>query len=161
MTILGTVLALVALNSLTNKHWVISEHLPERPGLTQLIGLAIGTIAVMVGIGGGALLTPILLAFSVPIKMAVGTATLSGLLISTPGLVAAVLGAKTVPTHDLLLFSVGYLNIPLVAAIVPFAIVAARWGAALSHRLPANTLRKAFAFYLLLVAGRMLYSALN
>ncbi|GAA0373343.1 sulfite exporter TauE/SafE family protein [Bowmanella denitrificans] len=120
--------------------------------------LAIGGLSSMMGIGGGTLSVPVLTLMSQPIHRAVGTAALFGLLISLPGAVGFAIsgwGDSRLPPASL-----GYINLIGVALIAPVTVVVAPFGARLAHRLAKRHLSMLFGFFLLLVAGRMLYRTL-
>ena len=151
------VLALLALNSFFDVKAV--SVLPNSQLLSNGLAGVIGCLAVMLGIGGGSMVTPLLLLCSVPVLHAVGTASLAGLLVSLPGLGMALLQVDSVSLP--LPLSYGYLNVPIIATLVPCGIVGAQLGAALAHRLPARALRQGFALFLLVVSGRMFVSALS
>ena len=157
ITLFALVIAISAINNLSENSLVLAPSLPRSWVLTQSMGLAIGVLSVMVGLGGGALTTPLLLLFGVPILHAVGTASLAGLLISTPGVLAGLWAAQGLDSG--LPWSYGYLCLPLIAILIPCSVRAAPWGAALAHRLPALVLKKAFALFLLMMAGSMLARA--
>ena len=154
--VFATLIILVSLMNLLNRSVVLAEQLPSNQLITQSLGLVIGAISVSIGLGGGALITPVLLAFGVGILAAVGTSSLAGLLISVPGLSAALIAAKEVDTG--IPFSYGYIILPLIAILIPCGIIAARWGAMLAHKLPAEVLKKAFSAFGLLIGLRMLMS---
>ncbi|MBF0306901.1 MAG: sulfite exporter TauE/SafE family protein [Alphaproteobacteria bacterium] len=158
-TVLTAVFATVAL--------LVAANMAIRPEPRPVVGglpgrwaqwalaMVIGGFSAMMGIGGGTLGVPILSAFAYPIRRAVGTASAIGLIVSLPGtigFVAAGLG------HDGLPFgSLGYVNLVGVALIVPASILTVPLGAKLAHSMPVAWLRRAFALFLLLTAGRMFY----
>jgi uncharacterized membrane protein YfcA len=105
------------------------------------------------GIGGGTLSVPLLTAFTVPIRRAVGTASAIGFLIAVPGAIGFALsgwGDSRLPP-----LSLGYVNLIGFALITPMSVACAPVGAWLAHRLPATGVRLAFAAFLLATAARM------
>ncbi len=83
--IFATVALAVAVNMTFRKDGIaLAGSLPGTP-LKELLGLLIGSISVMMGIGGGTLSVPILTLFSYPIRLAVGTASAIGLIIAVSG----------------------------------------------------------------------------
>src|SRR3546814_14598512 len=64
-----------------------ADRLPANRFGSGLIGFVIGTLSVMMGIGGGTLSVPVLSAFNFPIHRAVGTASAPGLAVALPGAV--------------------------------------------------------------------------
>lgn len=125
---------------------------PVKEGLGGLIGL----VSVMMGIGGGTLSVPILSYFSYPIRKAVGTAAAIGLIIAVPGTLGYVwsgLGVADRPP-----FSLGYVNIIGVLAIIPASMATAPLGAKLAHTISPKALRYSFALFLALTSLNMLRS---
>lgn len=155
----ATVALIVAANmALRPEGWILREKLPSL-GPLRAIGAAIGALSAMVGIGGGTFSVPVLSACSIPIRLAVGTASAIGLMIAVPGSAGFIFVGFDVPA--LPPGSLGYVNLIGFALIVPATMLAAPWGARLAHVLPARSLRRAFAFFLFLTALRMFYGLLT
>jgi len=108
------------------------------------------------GIGGGALSVPLLAAFSVEIRRAVGTAAAFGFLIAVPATLGFVMSGWGVPGRPPL--SLGYVNVIAAAVILPFSTAAAPFGARLAHRVNPVWIRRVFAAFLIVTAIRMLMS---
>ncbi|MBN7819674.1 sulfite exporter TauE/SafE family protein [Bowmanella yangjiangensis] len=156
--VFGVVALLVALKMLLPlDNLTLSRDVPR--GLAAPFPpLAIGGLSSMMGIGGGTLSVPVLTLMNQPIHRAVGTAALFGLLISLPGAFGFAYsgwGDARLPPGSL-----GYINLIGVALIAPVTVVMAPLGAKLAHRLDKRRLSMLFGFFLLLVAGRMLYRTL-
>lgn len=151
--VFATVALLVALDmALRPGDKRIASSLPQgwpRWGL----GGVIGSFSVVMGIGGGTLSVPILTAFAVPIREAVGTASAIGFLVAVPG--AAGFALSGLSTPGLPPFSLGYVNLIGVALITPMSVVCAPLGARLAHQLPPSAVRLAFAAFLLATAVRL------
>jgi uncharacterized membrane protein YfcA len=154
--IFGVVAVLVSFNMATRKDGsYIRDGLP--PGfLKHLIAFVMGGVSVMMGIGGGTLGVPTLSAFNFPIRRAVGTASLLGLIIALPGTVAFI--ASGLGRDDLPPFSFGYANLIGFAMIVPATVVMAPVGAKIANTINPRALRIAFAVFLGITACRMLYA---
>lgn len=157
--VLTAVFAVVALAVAANmafrkEGWTLRDHLPALPG-QAVMATVIGTISVMMGIGGGTLSVPTLSAFAYPIRLAVGTAAAIGLIIGVPGAIGFLvsgLGASGVPPG-----TVGYVNLIGFALIVPCTVLAAPLGAKIAHTINPRKLRLAFAVFLAATAARMFY----
>lgn len=121
------------------------------------IPLGIGTIATMMGIGGGGLAVPVLTLCNEKIHRAVGTAALFGLFVSLPGTAGYIVGGWNDPR--LPVGSLGYVNLVGFALIVPATIIAAPIGARIAHSLSRRRLSTVFGFFLLLISTRMIYRA--
>lgn len=125
---------------------------PLGPGAARALALAAGLVGGIVagalGIGGGVVMVPALVAAGAGIHLAVGTSLVA------VGANAAVATA----TH----FALGYaptlaaLGLPLAAGSVP----GSELGAWLAHRFHADRLRRAFGAFLLAVAAWVAWSAL-
>jgi uncharacterized membrane protein YfcA len=108
-----------------------------------LEGLAVGAVTGLVGAGGGFLVVPALVLLGkLPMREAVGTS----LLVITMKSFAAFAGHAPGVELDLV----------LAGGITVAAIVGSVGGAAIAGRLPAATLRKAFAWFVLAMAGFLL-----
>ncbi|WP_245903149.1 sulfite exporter TauE/SafE family protein [Humitalea rosea] len=133
----------------------LRDRFPAEP-LRSLIGGLIGTVSAMMGIGGGTVGVPILSMFGAPIRAAVATASVFGIIISIPasiGLIYAGLGNPLLPP-----FSFGYVNLIGFALIVPSSMLATPWGVHLAHTIPPLALKRAFAIFLAITATRMIYT---
>lgn len=157
--VFAVVALLVAANMAFRKEgWTLRDSLPSKPAQAG-IGVVIGTISVMMGIGGGTLSVPILSAFAYPIRRAVGTAAAIGFIIGIPGTIGFLLSG--LGQDDLPPGSVGYVNLIGLALILPCSVVAAPWGARIAHAIDPGKLRAAFAVFLFLTSARMIYGLLT
>jgi uncharacterized protein len=108
------------------------------------IGLAAGTFAGLFGVGGGVLIVPALVFLAkFPIKVALGT-SLGAIAILPVGL----LGAYTYYQH-------GNLNIRASLLIALGIFLGALVGAKLAQMVPAATLQRIFAVFILIMAVRL------
>ncbi|UAA37126.1 sulfite exporter TauE/SafE family protein [Paraneptunicella aestuarii] len=150
----GVIATLSALNMLfrTAKS-AIASSLPGKFG-QAIIASCIGAFSSMIGIGGGTLSVPILTACSYPAHKAVGTAAAIGLAISLPGAITMLI-LGTAP-EDAPFGTLGLVNFPGLACIIPLSVLCAPLGANLASKLDSNVLKKLFAVLLLLTGLRML-----
>ncbi|HHJ39355.1 MAG TPA: sulfite exporter TauE/SafE family protein [Methylothermaceae bacterium] len=121
-------------------------------------GVVIGTLASMLGIGGGTLTVPLLVKFSYPMRTAVAVSSFCGLPIALAGTVGY--GWLGWDQTGLPSGSFGYVYLPAFVGITLASIMTAPIGAKLSHQLPAETLKRAFAGLLLLIGLKILYGSL-
>ncbi len=157
--VFATIALLVALNmGFTGVDFKIRDTTPRGAGLWGIGGF-IGTVSAMMGIGGGTVGVPILSMFGTPIRSAVATASVFGLIISIPATVGFIYGGWGVPGVPPL--SLGYVNLIGFALIVPSSIIATPWGVHLAHTIPPLMLKRAFALFLAITAVRMFYSLLT
>ena len=123
------------------------------------IGVIVGLISSLVGIGGGSLMVPALIAFGWTMHKAVGTAALMGLLIAIPGMTSfAVMGADMPgrPTY-----SFGYVWLPGALCLATTSFFMAVVGAKTADKMNRDKLRKIFGTVLSIVGFRIAYSGLK
>lgn len=154
-TLFGGLLTVVALHMF----WTvlrkprIADHLPSRPIQSAIAG-GVGSLASMLGIGGGTLVVPILNLFDYPIHRAVGSASLVGFIISVPATLGYIYSGWQAP--NLPVGSTGYVNWLAFALLVPATMSFAPLGARLCHRLDVPRLKQVFSVFLLLIGLKML-----
>ena len=123
--------------------------------ILQIIGLFTGIIASLMGIAGGAILVPILMYCSFPMRQAIGVATASGIVVALFGALGYVLIA---PEQSLLPdWSFGYIYLPALLGIVLTSSLFAPIGVKVGSSLPIPYLKKGFAVFLMLVALKMMF----
>jgi uncharacterized membrane protein YfcA len=131
---------------------------PRQPWM-GLSGVVIGVFSSLMGIGGATISVPWMAMCRVPMHTAVGTASALGLVIAIPAAIGFIIigwNADGLPPYSL-----GYINFLAWPLIIPASVLAAPWGAKLAHAVSVDRLRKFFAYFLVLVAGKMLWEALH
>ena len=121
------------------------------------VGAGIGLVSSMVGAGGGFLSVPFMTWCNVKIHNAVATSAALGLpiaLAGTVGFIIAGWSAQGVPRYSL-----GYIYLPALFAIVAASMLIAPIGARTAHRWPVKKLKRAFALLLYWLAAYMLWKA--
>ncbi|EFH09889.1 hypothetical protein HMPREF0731_3886 [Pseudoroseomonas cervicalis ATCC 49957] len=157
--VFATIALLVAVNmGFTGVDFKLRDTTPRGAGLWGIGGF-IGTVSAMMGIGGGTVGVPILSMFGTPIRSAVATSSVFGLIISIPATIGFLYGGWG--AHDLPPYSLGYVNLIGFALIVPSSILATPWGVHLAHTIPPLALKRAFAVFLAITAVRMFYGLLS
>ena len=134
------------------------ERLPRGVARGLISGL-LGFLSVLMGIGGGTFGVPTLSFCGVPMRRAVATAAGFGLVISIPSVLAFLATGHGVEGRPPLTF--GYVNGPAFLIIVAMTMISAPIGVNLAHRLPPERLKRIFAVFLFVIAGRMLIKALG
>ena len=126
--------------------------LPGPAGSTGVGGM-IGAISSLIGIGGGSLTAPWLMAHGVRAQAAVATAAACGYPIAVAGTLGFVgLGwEESVPGVPPL----GHVHLAAFAGIAVFSVLAAPLGAWAVHKSPPHLVRRAFGVFLVLVAIRI------
>ncbi|WP_431284238.1 sulfite exporter TauE/SafE family protein [Humitalea sp. 24SJ18S-53] len=125
----------------------------------QGLGGFIGAVSAMMGIGGGTVGVPILSMFGTPIRAAVATASVFGIIISIPATIGMIYGGWGDPRVPP--FSLGYVNMIGFALIVPASLIATPWGVHLAHSIPPLLLKRAFAVFLGITSVRMIWSVIG
>ncbi|MGB0086431.1 MAG: sulfite exporter TauE/SafE family protein [Rhodomicrobiaceae bacterium] len=124
------------------------------PAIAAPIGAGVGFLATMMGVGGGAYITPAMTLLGRPIHQAVGTAAGFGVVVAIPALIGylwAGWGVDGLPPG-----SVGYVSLIGAAAMLPASVLTAPLGVQLAHGLPRRKLEIAFAIFLSLVGLRFI-----
>jgi uncharacterized protein len=144
LTLLAIVILAAATTMLRGPRTDSAGDRPVRVALLVPVALGVGLLTGVVGIGGGFLVVPALVLLArVPMREAVGTSLLVIAMNSAAGF-AGYLGRVTLPWGFLSAFT---------AAAVLGAIV----GGAIAPRVPQATLRRAFAWFLLVIGTMVLY----
>ena len=123
------------------------------------VSLAIGGVAAITAASGGFLAIPYMVWHNVSMRHAIGTSAAIGLPVAITGAIgylASGIGASGVPP-----FSLGYVNLPALIGVVSCTIFFAPIGARLASRMPMGKMKTVYGAYLLLIAAKMLYSALR
>ncbi len=121
---------------------------------TNSAGGFIGGISAIVGIGGGTLTVPFLLWNSINMRNAIATSAACGLPIAIAGSLSYMVAGwdnSLLPENTL-----GFVHLPAFLGIIIASVLFAPLGAQLAHRLPVKTLKRVFAVFLFVVAGKLL-----
>jgi uncharacterized membrane protein YfcA len=150
-----TVFVLVAL--LTAVRLIFRDRLPtlgqDVPQRLRLpYGLIIGLSASLIGIGGGILSNMIMTFHGRAIHESVATSAGVGVMVSIPGALGYM--AAGWDRMGLPPFSVGFVSIAAVLALMPTSFLTARLGAGVAHHVSKRRLELCFASYLIIVGGQ-------
>jgi len=133
----------------------VMGHLRGSAVTHRISAFIVGFISALMGIGGGSLSVPTLVAFGAKMHAAVGTSAAIGVAIAVAGTVGYIIsgwGVVGVPP-----LSLGYINLPALVLVAVLAAVCAPVGATIAHRLDQKTLKYVFAAFLVLVGLNMLW----
>ena len=119
----------------------------------------VGYLSSLMGIGGGSLTVPTLVAFGQTMHKAVGTSAAIGVAIALSGTLGFLISGWGV--DDLPPLSIGYINIVALVLVGAMAAVFAPLGAALAHKLDQKTLKYVFAIFLVAVGLNMLWKVIS
>ncbi|MHA1548288.1 MAG: sulfite exporter TauE/SafE family protein [Alphaproteobacteria bacterium] len=136
-------------------NWQIGAKLPGGP-VRAMVGAAIGFTSALLGIGGGILNNTFMTLFGRSIRQAVATSSGVGALLSIPAVVGFIWAGWGVADRPP--YTVGFLNLPAIALIIPISVTAAPFGVRLAHRLPRRYMEVGFGVFLLIVAVRFAWT---
>ena len=121
-------------------------------------GVAAGAISALAGIGGGVVLVPMFSGLvRLPTQVAAGTSTAAITIITAVGVATYVVLGWSAPVPA---GSLGYVGWREAIALALPAIVTARVGVAVAHRIDVRYVRYSFAAFAAVVAARLLWNAL-
>jgi len=136
--------------------WQLGTQMPGKVLMT-IYGALIGVLSALMGIGGGQLSSLFMTFYGRPIHQAVATSSGLGVLISIPGALGFIYAGW--PKMDVLPpLSLGYVSFIGFLLFIPTSIWTAPIGARLAHRLSKRRLEVVFGLFLLVVAGRFIWS---
>ncbi|NOU50453.1 sulfite exporter TauE/SafE family protein [Pseudoalteromonas sp. JBTF-M23] len=149
-----TVLLIAIKMFLSSKNSAPKERtLPNKAVLTLFTTLT-GGLSAMIGIGGGALLVPLLTFFSIDMKKAIGCASACGIVIALFGTIGYISAGST--QFNLADGFAGFVYLPALAGIVCTSWFTAPLGAKATHHLPVSSIKKIFAVLLVVMAVNMM-----
>jgi len=117
----------------------------------------LGGFSALLGIGGGTITVITMVMCRRPVHQAVATAAGVGFIIALPGAIGFLVMGLHQP--GLPFGSIGYVNVPALAAISAVSVLTAPVGARWAHGLDDRMLKRLFGIYLVVVAGSMFYKA--
>jgi uncharacterized protein len=140
---------------LSRDNWRFPGDIPGNP-LRFFIGIFIGFFSTFMGIGGGIFNNTFMTLYGRPLLQSVATSSGVGVLISIPGMLGYIWagwGVETLPP-----FSIGFVNLVMVAVVIPLAWLVAPLGVSAAHAVSKRQLEIGFGLFLLLVSARFMIS---
>lgn len=120
---------------------------PRGP-VMSLAGSVVGAVSAVVGIGGGSMTVPLLVARGVQPVRAVGTSSACGVAI---GLASALGYALHAPPGALPSHAIGYIYLPAAIGVAIASVIAAPYGTKLAHRIGGKALKRVFAMFMVVM----------
>ncbi|WP_449395212.1 sulfite exporter TauE/SafE family protein [Devosia riboflavina] len=149
----------IAANIVFSFQTKLMGHLHSSKPTHRGAAFVVGYLSSLMGIGGGSLTVPTLVAFGQTMHKAVGTSAAIGVAIALSGTLGFLISGWGV--DDLPPLSLGYINIVALVLVGAMAAVFAPLGAALAHRLDQKTLKYVFAIFLVAVGLNMLWKVIS
>jgi uncharacterized membrane protein YfcA len=131
-------------------------HAMPGPVGTTLVGFAIGGLSALAGVGGAMLSVPFMMYCNVQIHGAIATSAAISFVVSVAGAIGFIGAGFAEP--GLPPGSLGYVYLPAFVGISLTSIFLAPVGARVAHRMPVGKLKKVFALFLLVLAGKLAHS---
>ncbi|MCG7499699.1 sulfite exporter TauE/SafE family protein [Vibrio sp. Of7-15] len=141
---------------LSSKNDSPTERKMPNKGLLTILTTITGGLSAMIGIGGGALLVPLLTFFSLDMKKAIGCASACGIVIALFGSIGYISSGSA--HFSLADGFAGFVYLPALLGIVCTSWFTAPLGAKSTQSLPVSTIKKIFAVLLLAMAVKMAMS---
>lgn len=129
-----------------------ARHMPGFMG-TAAAGGVIGLISSFAGIGGGAVSVPFMAFCGIDIHKAIGTSAAIGFPIAVAGSLGYIVGGWGRP--DLPPMTLGFVHLWALLGIAGASWLTVPLGVRLSHALPTQKLKQAFAVFLFIIALKM------
>ncbi len=149
-----TLIALKMFYSSTQSNSSTKRKLPNK-GLLTFFTTITGSLSAIIGIGGGALLVPLLTFFSLDMKKAIGCASACGIVIALFGSIGYISSGST--HFTLQQGFLGFVYLPALLGIVCTSWFTAPLGAKATHSLPVPLIKRIFAVLLLVIAVNMMF----
>ncbi len=147
-------IALKMVYSSTKNDTANKRQMPNK-GLLTFFTTITGALSAMIGIGGGALLVPLLTFFSIDMKKAIGCASACGIVIALFGSIGYITSGSA--HFSLADGFAGFVYLPALLGIVCTSWFTAPLGAKATARLPVPLIKKVFAGLLLAIAANMYF----
>lgn len=116
-------------------------------------GLFMGIFSGMLGVGGGVMMVPLLLALGCQMNEAAGTAAASSFPLAIVGAVTYILLGGVEHSH--ISWAVGYVYIPAFIGVSITGMLFAPVGASLAQKIPSRRLKRVFSIVLFVIAFKM------
>lgn len=151
----GAVILLAGIRMLTAKPPAIEEEAKDNPWLWAGWAIPIGIVTGIIGIGGGALMIPVMvLALRFRLHSAIATSLAVMIFTSAGAVIGYIVNGLGIP--DLPPYSIGYVNLPSWFLLAVTSVGMAQLGAIAAHKLPARQLGYVFVAVMFYMGLKMI-----
>ena len=147
-------LFIITAQMLSNYKPPANRNIPGKIG-TAIVGSIIGLISSFVGIGGGTISLTYMYYCNIQMHHAIGTSAAIGFPIALAGATGYALGGYNKP--DLPEFTIGFVHLQALFGITVTSMLVAPIGAKISNSIPVKKLKRGFAYFLLIMAIKMIW----
>lgn len=119
-----------------------SHRMPKGIKLFSL-GFVISLLSSILGIGGGVIMIPVMVYFFVPMKKAIGTASITSFVTAFLGTLAYIAAGVDLPNTSK---TFGFIYLPAFFAIAIGGLISTPIGALMTKRVPVPTIKKILSF---------------
>jgi uncharacterized membrane protein YfcA len=127
---------------------------PPQGVFRQVAGVGIGAVSGFAGVGGGILTNIVMTLSGMPMHKSIGRAAASGIVVSIPATLVAVLASRSQHATD-----IGSINMVIWICIAPAQAVGAWFGSQLASSISGENLSRVMAAALIITGASMLYSS--
>ena len=136
---------------------VVAKSFPKSTPFSLFSGGVIGIISNIVGVGGGVMSVPLMVAYKIPMRIAIGTSAVLGMCLAIPGAINYALLSTSEPVVG----AIGYIHIPSMLSIVASSIFIAPIGARVATHMDTEKLKRYFAILIVIAATNILWRSLH
>ncbi len=136
-------------------YFVLSPHISDHSNMKSIniltlnaLTILTSALSVILGVGGGIFLVPILSLLHLPLRKAIGSSSVATLIVAFLGSVSMLIPSFWLTTTY---GAFGYLYFPAFVPMALGAVLAAPLGVKLTHSLPTARLKKCFGFLLIIL----------
>ncbi len=126
-----------------------------KPKQGRLGGIAfgLGALSNILGMGGGTMMVPLFVKYKFPMKIAIGSAAATGFIVSLVGAVSFLLIGLEETYYE---NTIGYIYLPAFVILSITTMIAAPFGARMTHTIHSLKLKKYFALALIVLGLTMI-----
>jgi uncharacterized membrane protein YfcA len=118
-------------------------------------GVVIGALSVLLGVGGGAFVTPYFKLHGCALKKAIGISSATTVVVGLVGTIGMIITGWDAPGR--VPYSLGYVSVIVAVLVGPLMFVMSPYGVAAAHRISKSWLKALYVIFLMLLFGYMVW----